>query len=337
MPSQPSDHPLGVADSHGLAVSLAPALRSACTGRLSEIAWFRSAWQHGGAETGFATWTLGPGRVLDVVVKIPVGPLELRWTRTLGHAADSDWDQDHQFHRATPRVLACGDSLGGHDLGWFVVEKLAGKQGAVPPDRAGVEAILEALFRFHSEGIRTRPVDEKPKVEDWDALVTRAREAAHKDDVPEAQRWNEALKKTQRCLGALQARWDHRPINTWCHGDFHPGNILRRRKPDGSPGPCVLVDLALMHPGHWLEDALYLERLFWARPELLHGIKPASHLSQLRRDAGMKDDHVVELANTRRVLMAATAPAFMAGEGHPRYLHAALEVLEKTLPLVGHG
>jgi hypothetical protein len=41
------------------------------------------------------------------------------------------------------------------------------------------------------------------------------------------------------------------------------------------------------------------------------------------------------LANTRRVLMAASVPAFLLHEGHPRYVHAALELIEKLLPLVG--
>jgi hypothetical protein len=32
--------------------------------------------------------------------------------------------------------------------------------------------------------------------------------------------------------------------------------------------------------------------------------------------------------------MAASVPAFLEHEGHPRYVHAALEVLEKLLPIV---
>ena len=32
--------------------------------------------------------------------------------------------------------------------------------------------------------------------------------------------------------------------------------------------------------------------------------------------------------------MAAVSPAFMDREGHPKYLAAALEMLEKTLPQV---
>jgi hypothetical protein len=33
--------------------------------------------------------------------------------------------------------------------------------------------------------------------------------------------------------------------------------------------------------------------------------------------------------------MAASVPAFLLHEGHPKYVHAALEHLERLLPLVG--
>jgi len=36
---------------------------------------------------------------------------------------------------------------------------------------------------------------------------------------------------------------------------------------------CVLIDLAEAGPGHWVEDGVYLERLFWGRPGLLHGVE----------------------------------------------------------------
>lgn len=123
------------------------------------------------------------------------------------------------------------------------------------------------------------------------------------------------------------------PLNTWCHGDFHGGNAMRRF---GATRGCVLIDLALVHPGHWLEDALYLERQFWAKPELLHGIKPVTVLGRLHRERGMPDPGYVDLANIRRVLMASTALSFVSAEGHPKYLHACLETVEKLLPQLPH-
>jgi hypothetical protein len=93
------------------------------------------------------------------------------------------------------------------------------------------------------------------------------------------------------------------------------------------------VDLALVHPGHWLEDALYLERQYWGHTELLHGIKPVSLIAKYRRERGLPtDENYADLAVVRRVLMAACAPALVDREGNPKYLHAALEVIERFLP-----
>lgn len=96
-----------------------------------------------------------------------------------------------------------------------------------------------------------------------------------------------------------------------------------------------MIDLALVHSGHWIEDALYLERLFWGQQERLCGVRPVQDLARLRKQRGLNgtEDHGL-LANARRVLMAACVPAFLAHEGHPRYVAAALEILERTLPVV---
>jgi len=150
----------------------------------------------------------------------------------------------------------------------------------------------------------------------------------------EEQRWNEALKSVQRIIARLVDRWNARPINAWCHGDLHPGNAMRRGR--ASPGEgCVLIDLALVHPGHWVEDAVYLERLYWAKPELLCGAKPVSAIARHLREAGrIGPEDYSGLANIRRCLMAATVPLYLEHEGHPKYVHAALEVLERVLPLL---
>ena len=43
------------------------------------------------------------------------------------------------------------------------------------------------------------------------------------------------------------------------------------------------------------------------------------------------------LANIRRVLMAASVPAFLLHEGHPKYVGAALDLLERLIPQVTHS
>lgn len=177
----------------------------------------------------------------------------------------------------------------------------------------------------------------------------------------------------------LLRRWSTRRLNAWCHGDLHGGNALRR-----ADGSCVLIDLALIHPGHWLEDALYLERVCWSRMQAKsradtaaraagngwhgqhfgdrhafshHGAgshagehkgekhrngtadQSPSMLSQMagfRRELGLAcDDDYGMLANVRRVLMAACAPAWIQREGNPLHLAHALELIQKLLPMVG--
>lgn len=328
-------------DTHSLGASLEPVLREVCGGRLGEIEWFRSAWQRGGASTGFAKYRLSESATIEVVVKLPVGPAELRWTSALGAVDHAAWDAPETARKPTPRVVACGSELAGYDLGWIIVERLGGQLVSSRLDAAEVEDLLRVAADFHDAARRVRPdIDEAPRSPDWELLVARSREAAKAGGLAEAQRWNEAIKKVQKALPVLAARWAARPINTWCHGDLHPGNAMRRACAGAAPGgeadgrrQCVLVDLALVHPGHWVEDALYLERQYWGHAELLHGVKPVSVLARLRRERGSRtDDQYAELAMVRRVLMAACAPGLVEREGNPKYLHAALELLEQTLP-----
>lgn len=313
---------------------LTPVLRDICGGRLSEIQWFRSAWQAGGASTGTAAFEIRPGRHVDAVVKLPVGPSEFRWTVGVGECPA---DRDHH-DGPTPRVLAAGADLGGYDLAWMVLEKLPGSPLSAALTREGIEGLLHATAEWYARAERLVPLspDHAPKHEDWAALLNTCRQNVKDHGIAESQRWNDGLKHVQRVLPRLSAAWEGRSVNAWCHGDLHPGNAMWRTGPDpDGPGRCVLIDLAMVHPGHWVEDALYLERLYWGKPDLLCGIKAVSTLARCRREFGLDtSDDYSTLANIRRVLMAASVPAFLEHEGHPRYVHAALEMLEKLLPIV---
>lgn len=326
-------------DSHDLAIMLDPVLHAACDGQLSEIEWFKSAWQHGGAATGFAEWEFPDGRKTGVLVKLPIGPNEYRWTTLLGLCSAEQFFASHDL--PTPRMLAGGTELGGYDLAWFVIERFPGSpvtpEFGRPDGARAVEELIDAAVEFHRRAGEIRPVDETPKAHDWDKLLHRARENSKHHGLTDEQRWNEAVKKVQHRLDWLLSKWDGRRIHTWCHGDLHPGNAMRRAGDSPARRGCTLLDLALVHPGHWIEDALYLERLYWGKVDLLHGVKPVSHMAKLRRERGLPcDDNYTELAMVRRVLMAACVPAFVEHEGHPKYTHAALELLEKTMPQLGH-
>ena len=315
-------------DSQALAAALGPALRDACGGRLGPISWFRAAWQHGGAATGFAPFTLDNGTTIESLVKLPVGYHEHRWTCTLGSVVDA---KAPDAHLPTPLVLASGHEVGGHDLAWLVTEKLSGHPLSQGMDADGALALLTAACDFHEAAAMRRPEVDPPRTVDWETSIERSRAKARDGAIVEGQKWNEAIKHVQRILPRLLAKWNHRPCKWWCHGDLHPGNALRR----GENGRLVLIDLALVHPGHWVEDAVYLERQYWGRTELLHGVKPVSTLARLRRERGLQvEDTYMDIANVRRVMMASLVPLFIEREGNPKYVHAALETIHNLLPMV---
>lgn len=329
-------------DSHSLAIHLEPILREACEGRLGRVEWFNAAWQHGGAATGFASWDdphalsdqAGHHPIRSVLVKLPVGPTELRWTCDLGHRSHPG--------PVVPRVLASGDSIGGIDLGWLVVERLEGAILAKAFDERSVRDLLAAAVQFQQAAAEIRPPDsalphEAPKLHDWHENIARAKEAVRLSKLPDQLRWLDAIKHVQKSLSLIVSRWNTRPINAWCHGDLHPGNALRRRPQiptqSDQSDPCVLIDLALVHAGHWVEDAVYLERQYWGHAELLHGLKPLAEFSRLRRQAGLPvDTHATDVAIARRLLMASVVPLFLGREHNAKYVRGALEVIEKYLP-----
>lgn len=367
MPSTNSDsaHPphgpdLHAAERSSLAAMLEPVLRNACQGRLSEVRWFRSAWQAGGASTGFATFSVDGAEPAPVVVKLPVGPSEYRWTTALGgmpHLAERILDgpmSDDESHLIevspgfacatgpTPRVYAAGTELNGYDLAWIVVERLSGDPLNKNLSRGMFEDLLTTAVEWYIAAERVKPIASASTIpkKDWAKLLTQAKETLPDCGINELNRWKEVVKHTAKLLPRLLDIWHTRPINTWCHGDIHPGNAMRRTLPNTSSDQpltpsrrCVLIDLALVHPGHWVEDAAYLERLFWGRSDLLDGLKPVSFMAQALRQHGQEtsEDYAL-LAHVRRTLMAACVPCFLTHEGHPKYVGAALEVLERTLP-----
>ena len=98
------------------------------------------------------------------------------------------------------------------------------------------------------------------------------------------------------------------------------------------PDRCVLIDLALVHAGHWVEDAVYLEHLFWGHEDKLFGIRPVRHMRKLRKERGLAvDSHDSKLADIKRLLIASTAPSFFGVEGDDRYMHRALGLADELL------
>ncbi|MEX0876391.1 MAG: phosphotransferase [Phycisphaerales bacterium] len=327
-------------EGQSLASALDPQLHQACRGHLGKISWFKADWQHGGAGTGFSTWRVngsdGKGRDIPCVVKLPIGYTEYFWTKRLGLVHTADWDEPRSLTLPTPRVLAAGFELEGYDLAWIVMERFANPPIALELSKSSLWEMFEAAAEFHAGAILERPIEPERvrPPQDWAALLETGLSALQENKVEDSQRWINALERIGGCLDDLGRRWNEREIDTWCHHDLHPHNAMRRMTDDPKThGHCALIDLAMVAPGSWIEDALYMERLFWGREDQLCGIDPLATLASTRAAIGLPaDEEAMALADVRRVLMAASAPAFLRTEGDPVYLKAALGVLERLLP-----
>jgi hypothetical protein len=97
-------------------------------------------------------------------------------------------------------------------------------------------------------------------------------------------------------------------------------------------GPAVLLDYALTHVGHWVEDAVYFEHLFWSKRHRLGDRKPTRLIAQERKQQGLPvDADWPRFAQVRRVLLALATPANLDQYGDPAHIDAALQVLESEV------
>lgn len=297
--------------------ALAPVLRDICKGRLTDLHWFRTDWQRGGALTGYATWTDDHGQAHPAVVKLPVPPSERRWLVQLSP------------HDVTPHVFAHGSALGGYDLAWVIMERLPYGPVGRKWGEARFELLADAAARFYSQARRV-PLGDPPTPRDWEGQLKRARAHISRDTIANSQRWRKALKKAGKKLPAMLKTWRSRDTGTWCHGDLHLGNAMTRTAPPD--GPALLFDLACVHAGHWVEDAVYLEHLYWANPATIEKAKPVKLIAKRMRDYQLKPgDHWPELANIYRTLLAMVAPAHLDAEGGSAHAAAALQMLESLV------
>lgn len=317
-PASPSPDPMpDEAVAHPFGAALGPVLLDLCQGRLTDLRWFRTNWQRGGALTGYASWTDDDGPLRDVVVKLPVPPKERRWLVQL--SADE----------VTPRIFTHGSVLGGYDFAWVIMERLPFGPVGSKWKAGSFELIAEATAAFYASA-RIVPLCDPPKPRDWEGQLKLARKHIGRDTIAHSQRWRKALKTAGKKLPKMLDTWHARDRGCWCHGDLHPGNAMTRCEPPG--GPAVLFDLAAVHPGHWVEDAVYLEHLYWANPKALHGTKPVKLIAKRMRDHGLAPgENWPELANIYRTLLAMVAPAHLDAEGGSLHAAASLEMLERLV------
>lgn len=326
------------ADSRTLAASLAPLVAQACDGRLGPIVWFRTDWQRGGAATGRCTYTLPDGSIKPVVLKLPVVQRELMWTKRLQYNgaesaqnANSDQSQitPQDLAQPVPYLYACGETIGGYDLAWLVIEYLPHGPLGLHWHEDHIPRMSEAAARFHAAA-DAFAIDQPLKSEPWTDLLHDAAESVRLNHIPNQQRWSIAIKTVRQRIRRLLDEWNARDVNHWLHGDLHLANTMSRVSLES--GPVCLIDLAEVHTGHWVEDAVYLERQLWARPERLRVHKPVKAIAAARKGLGLPvEGDYPRLAMIRRALLAGTAPRYLKSEGHPAYMDACLNWLEIAL------
>lgn len=299
-----------------MGAALEPVLRQACDDRLGQVNWFRTDWQRGGALTGYATWRSDDGSAAPVVVKLPVGSIEQNWLLRLQIV-------DH----LVPRIHAHGQQLGPYDMAWLVMERLP--FGPLGTSWGGKEFdMLIAATGLFYKAASIVPVTGEVPTKDWHQILEEARRnVTEEHDLPHEQRWKSVLKNVRRKLGDWLKAWDQRPCQDWCHGDLHLGNAMSREPAPG--GAAVLLDFALTHPGHWVEDAVYFEHIYWSRRQRLGDRKLCSMIAQERKRHGLKvDADWPRLASIKRALLAMSTPAQLNLDGGRPHVAAALEVLE---------
>ena len=300
-----------------LASSLEPALRKQTNNRVDKIHWFRTDWQRGGAATGFATWT-DDDVSLEVVIKLPVNQCELQWTRKL-QIPES----------VVPTLFASGEKLNGYDLTWMIIERFpVGPLGKHWED-SNIERIANAAAQFTLSASRFE-VDQTGRLEDWSSLLTQAKKSVKENHIANESSWKKSHSILTKKLDSLLEIWRGRRIDQWLHGDLHFANAMCRD--NARSAKVSLIDLAEVHAGHWIEDAVYLERQLWGHKSRLKSTKPVPTMAAARKKLGMRvDDDYNNLVDVRRVLLAATAPAFMQSEGDPRYLASCLFQMQNAL------
>ena len=93
-----------------------------------------------------------------------------------------------------------------------------------------------------------------------------------------------------------------------------------------------MIDLALVHCGHWIEDAMYFEFQYWGQPQRLGKRKLCRQLGHERKRLGLPlDREWSKLADAYRALLAMSAPSMIQTHGDSTHLETALNYLEQAL------
>lgn len=297
--------------------SLEPELREACADQLDDLRWVQMDWQHGGALIGFAEYIAESDQRQPAFVKFPVPGRELRWSRALQSCGKPP---------VVPQLFMSGESLGSHDIAWLVMERLPGAPIGAKWHPGSLAETARAGAAMHACAYEI-PIDRPKRRDDWEQLLERTKLVLEDKKLPCHEQWADGIKRADENWRDIVALWRSREPIHWVHGDLHMGNAMRR-----DDGSVCLLDLAEVRPGHWIEDALYLERLSWAHTDRIQTDDPLGAMKAERARLGLENgERVRELALARRLLLAATTPAFLLHEGARKHLDACLEILHSGL------
>ena len=274
-------------------------------------------WQHGGALTGTSTYEGGSGNDREVFIKFPVPGRELRWFRRLQSCGSPP---------IIPSLVESGEALGTHDIAWLVMERVPGMPLGAHWQEGNLRDTARAGARLQACTDEV-PIDRPKRRNNWELWLQRTRQVLNDNVLPEHQRWVDQLNRAEPHWERIITLWRSRQPIGWVHGDLHLGNAMHR-----DDGSVCLVDLGEIRPGHWLEDALYLERMYGAYPERLEAEDPLANMRAARTELGCDNgDRIEALANARRILLAATTPSFLSTEGGRAHLEACLRVFEQGM------
>ena len=297
--------------------NLEPFLIQALHGKLSKIQWFRTDWQRGGAATGYAQFTDNQQKIHQVVVKLPVPPIELLWLNRL---------QNHP--NIAPKVFSSGQTVGPYDIAYVIMQRLP--HG--PINQAWQEnqypLLYTAAAKFYAAAIQYPLANPKPQT-NWQHALESARKNVKDETLPNPQQWKNALKNAKRHLKDWLEIYNQRPLTDTCHGDLHFGNAL---SPNPAPqGPAILIDFAQTYTGSWIEDAVNLEYLNWSNPELIKKLNIPKNIAKARRAENLPvSEDWAQHAQILRLLYAMTTPASLANFGQTKHLNHALNILESV-------
>lgn len=284
------------------------------------------------------------GRVPPVVVKFPLSETEYRWTTSLGGVEPDHWHDRWALVIPTPRIIAWGDHLGGYPIRWIVEERLDDGLKADHVTEGDIEDLLRAAADFRMPPRSSSPPSNRARTgRTGSARIETARALARSESIPNAHAWADVLRRVHRCLPLLIHRWESRPSTPGATATCTRATACDAVFPRSSPDPNlvnrhgrVLIDLGMVHTGHWAEDAPSTSNASTGATVRCSGASsPSRSFARLRRERGLPaDDSYGDTALVKRVLTASCTAALLDREGNQKYLAAALKVVSRHLPQV---